>query len=68
MSGSELITLLSIGLGLMTAIATGISAGLVRVVTLVLQQSKDTVTSVQSERDYWREQAMACREKRDASE
>ena len=57
------IAVITIAGGLMTAVATGTAAGLVRVVTLVLQQSRDTISSLKDERDYWRSEALACRER-----
>lgn len=46
------------GFGLLTAIATGIAAGLVRVVNLLLTQSQDTIRTLQTDRDYWRNRAL----------
>lgn len=46
------------GFGLLTAIATGIAAGLVRVVNLLLTQSQDTIRTLQADRDYWRDRAL----------
>ena len=48
--------------GLMASIATGIAAGLVRVVNLLLTQSQDTIRSLQDDRDFWRAKAMGGRE------
>lgn len=50
------------GFGLLTAIASGIAVGLVRVVNLVLSQSQSTITALKDERDYWKGEAMACRD------
>lgn len=52
--------------GLLTAVATGIAAGLVRVVNLILDQSRNTITNVQQERDYWKAEAMDCRKQKES--
>lgn len=46
------------GFGLLTAIASGIAMGLVKVVTLLLTQSQDTIQTLQTDRDYWRNRAL----------
>lgn len=43
-----------------------IVAGAVKVVNLLLSQSKDTVAALERERDYWRSLAEQCRENEEA--
>ena len=62
------VAIISGAAGLMGAIATGIAAGLVRVVNLLLTQSQDTIKSLQHDRDYWREKALGRTTRKDGSQ
>ena len=65
MSEGIWVAIITVGGGLLTAIASGIAVGLVRVVSLVLQQSQSTITALKDERDYWRGLAEQCRDATD---
>ena len=62
------VAIISGAAGLMGAIATGIAAGLVRVVNLLLTQSQDTIKSLQHDRDYWREKALGRTPRKDGGQ
>ena len=50
-------------MGIPTILAT-IGGAMAWAIKLVSSQSKDTVASLKEERDYWRSEALACREGR----